>query len=60
VVFASGAVQPGDTVRCVGGPGAVVPGTGEGVTGFADGPSGGSSIAVFVATDGRVTVRCGI
>jgi hypothetical protein len=60
VTFAPGVVEPGDTLRCVGGAGAVVPDPGEGVSGFADGPSGGTSIAVDVAADGRVTVRCGL
>ncbi|HEX9122086.1 MAG TPA: hypothetical protein VF984_01815 [Actinomycetota bacterium] len=60
LTFAPGVVEPGDTLRCAGGAGAVVPNRGAGVTGFADGPSGGTSIAVRVATDGTVTVRCGL
>jgi hypothetical protein len=60
VRFAPGTVERGDSVRCVGGVGAAIPGPGQGVTGYADGPSGGASIAVDVAPDGTVTVHCGL
>ncbi|MFB3739340.1 MAG: hypothetical protein ACE14W_10315 [Candidatus Velamenicoccus archaeovorus] len=60
VVLSPGAAQPGDAVRCASGAGAVVPDRGEGVSGFADGPSSSSSIAIEVAMDGTVTVSCGL
>lgn len=59
VTFPPGVALDGDTIKCIGGIGAVVPERGTGVSGFADGPEGFSSVQVETGGEGTVTVHCG-